>query len=467
MRISKGVTLPHHFTARDYQIPYLSAIEQSILGNSEIRYFMQVWHRRSGKDKTNIADVVPRRLMQSPCLVKYIYPTLVMGRENLWEGIGGDGYKFMNHLPGKLRIGQANESRMTVKIKNNEYDPELVNHSIFQIAGSDRPDSLRGGNPKLVVYSEYAEQDPEAWNVVEPILKENNGIAVFNFTPKGDNHARSLYEYAKNNPLWYVQILTALDTGIFSVEQLEEIRTDIIKRFTADGRSEEEAVAYYEQEYMCSFISPVVGSYYGAAIRKAEQEKRIGRVPYERVLDVHTAWDLGVDDSTTIWFYQNVGAEIRFIDYYENTGEGIEFYIKHVKEKPYVYGKHYAPHDIQVRGYGTGKTRWEIAKGLGIRFEVAPKLPIEDGINATRGIFSQCWFDEDKCDRGIQCLKNYKKKWNDKMKVFSNTPDHNWASHGADAMRTFSTTFKRKVQGYQPRPAGYGGVKPLIAGTLG
>lgn len=447
--------IPYHFSARPYQIPFLRAVEASMLGKSPVRNFLQIWHRRSGKDKTNIADVVPRRLGFDPCLVKFVYPTLVMGRENLWDGIGGDGFRYIEHIPLWMRDGTANETTMKIPIKDG---------SLFQIGGSDKPDSLRGGNPKLVIFSEWSEQNPYAWDVVEPILKENDGIAIFNMTPKGDNHARGMLEYAKNNPKWHVELLTALDTKVWTQAQLDDILKDIIKRFSAQGRSESEATSYFEQEYMCSFKSPVIGSYYGDAIRRAETEHRLTHVPHMEHMSVDTYWDLGMDDSMTIWFVQEVGMEHHFIDYYENSGEGLAHYAKVLQDKGYIYGRHFAPFDISVREIGTGKSRIEVAKSLGIRFETAPKLDIEDGINAARSIFAQCYFDADKCHRGINCLKNYKKDWDEKNKVFRSFPKHDWASHGADAFRTYAVGFKRAVQ--HTIQTDFGGVKPMIPGML-
>ncbi len=263
-------SLPYNFEPRDYQIPFLEAVEASVHGESPIRYFYQLWHRRSGKDKVNIAEVVPRRLLLSPCLVRFVYPTLVMGRDYLWDGMGSDGFRFIEHIPDFVRAGQANQTRMTIPIKNG---------SLFQISGTDNPDSLRGGNPAMVVFSEWAEHDPYAWDVTEPILRENNGLAIFNTTPKGDNHAKALYEFAKDHPKWFVQKLTVEDTGIFTPEQMKEIKTDVIKRFEANGRSKDEAETYIQQEYYCSFDAPVLGSYYGAAISRAEQEGRVTTVP--------------------------------------------------------------------------------------------------------------------------------------------------------------------------------------------
>lgn len=430
--------LPYNFKARDYQTNFLKEIDKALSGQSEKRYFVQIWHRRAGKDKTNIAYVVPQALLRSPTLVKYVYPTLVMGRDNLWDGIGGDGFKYIDHIPPEIRKGKPNNTRMTIN---------TVNGSIFQIAGTDNPDSLRGGNAKCYIFSEWADHDPYAWDVVEPVLRENDGIAIFNTTPKGDNHAKALLDYAKTNPKkWYVEIVTAEDSGVFGDEELKEIKKEIIKRFLVNGRSEEEALAYFDQEYMCSFESAVVGSYYGNAMRRAEKEERITSVPYEDGLLVDTYWDLGVDDSTTIWFVQQLGKEIRLIDYYENSGEGLAHYISKLKSKDYNYGEHYAPHDIEVREMGTGKSRKEVARTLGIKFKVAPRLSIQDGINAARGIMSRCYFDEDKCLRGIQALRSYKKDWDAKNKVFKKNPKHDWSSHGADAFRYLAVSIKDKYK---------------------
>lgn len=447
--------IPYNFIARSYQRQFLWELDQAIQGKSSKRYFYQIWHRRSGKDKVNIGYTAPIRLIHDPCLVKYVYPTLVMGRENLWDGIDGSGFRYIQHIPDFLRSGQANETIMKIPI---------VGGSLFQIGGGDHPDSLRGGNPKLFVLSEWAEHDPYVWDVIEPIVRENDGIVVFNTTPKGNNHARGLYEFARNHPKWFVQTLTARDTGVWTPRQLDEILQDTIKRFSANGRSQSEAEAYFEQEYLCSFKSPVIGSYYGDAMRRAETEHRIMSVPHNQTLQVHTAWDLGIDDSMTIWFYQMVGGEIHFVDYYENSGEGLAHYAMKLQEKGYIYGKHFAPHDIAVRELGTGKSRQEVAAGLGIRFTVLPALSVEDGINAARSIFNRCWFEENKCHRGLDALRNYKKDWDEKNRVFRNNPKHDWSSHGADAFRTFAVGFKEVVP---MKTYDVGGVKPYYPGLPG
>ncbi len=463
--------IPYRFVARDYQIKFLTEVEKAINGDSDKRFFYQIWHRRSGKDKTCIADIAPRRLIRDPVQVKYVYPTSVMGREHLWEALDKDGFKFINHIPKEVRVSEQgrrnqNETRMIIKVENDSTVQGLSDsYSLFQVVGANRPDSLRGGNPKLFIFSEWAEHDPYTWDVTEPILRENDGIAVFNTTPKGDNHARALYEYAKDDPRWFVQILTVDDTNVFTQVQMEGIKDDVVRRFAASGRSEEEANAYIQQEYYCSFDSPVLGSYYGAAIRKAEASGRVFVVPYEESLPVNTAWDLGIDDSMTIWFYQVSGQEIRFIDYYENSGEGLGHYALELQKKEYVYEKHFAPHDIEVRELGTGKSRKEVAKKLGINFTTVPKMAVDDGINAVRSMFNQFWFDKKKCNRGIQALKNYKKDWDEKNMVYRRTALHNWASHGADSMRTFAMGYKRPLPPTDPSQVG--GIKPYYPGMPG
>lgn len=420
------IQLPHNFTPRSYQLPFLQAFDSGLYDR-----FLLVWHRRAGKDLTCF-NLVPRFALQRPRIITYVFPTLKMGREILWEGMDNEGNKFIDHyVPPQIIASKPNDTRMTI---------DFVNGSIFRVGGSDNPDSLRGGNSSLFIFSEWAEQDPYAWTVARPILKANNGLAVFEYTPKGDNHAKQLYDNAQKWPRWYVQRLVATDTGVFTQASLDEELRELIAEY-----GETEGRARFEQEYMCSFESPVIGSYFGEQMRKAENEQRITNVPVEMSLPVNTVWDLGVGDATAIWFYQVVGKEIRIIDYLEASGEGLEYYARELKEKKYVYGEHYAPHDIEVRELGTGKSRLETAASLGITFRVVPNLSIDDGINAARQIINQCWFDMTRCERGIMALRNYKKEWDDKRKIYKNHPLHDWSSHGADSFRYLAVSYKNQV----------------------
>lgn len=196
----------------------------------------------------------------------------------------------------------------------------------------------------------------------------------------------------------------------------------------------------------CSFDVPIQGAYYAEQLMVADDEGRISGVPYDPATSVMTFWDLGIDDSMSIWFLQAVGQELHLIDYYENNGEGINFYIKILKEKPYVYGKHYAPHDIKARELTTGKSRLETAKKLGIDFEVVAKLSIDDGIDAVRMILNRCWFDKVKCEKGLSGLRSYHKEWDEENQVFKAKPKHDWSSHPADAFRTLAVGFEKEVE---------------------
>jgi len=189
----------------------------------------------------------------------------------------------------------------------------------------------------------------------------------------------------------------------------------------------------------------IEGAYYSAQMREAELDGRIGEVPYETSIPVDTWWDLGIGDSMVIWFSQVVGNEIRLIDYYENSGESLQFYGKILQERGYVYDTHYMPHDAKVRELSTGKSRKQIAESLGIRpIKVVPQLPVDDGINAVRMILNKCWFDREKCQEGIKTLKNYRKEWDDKHGTWKPKPLHDWASHGADAFRQLGVQIDKR-----------------------
>lgn len=196
-----------------------------------------------------------------------------------------------------------------------------------------------------------------------------------------------------------------------------------------------------------SFYVSTEGLYYGKQMRKVHEEKRICRVPYNPNLPVYTAWDLGFSDSTAIWFYQKVGQEVHCIDYLEACGEPMTYYIKEVKEKPYHYESHFAPHDIQVHEYSTGISRYNIAMQNGLKFEIAPKLSIQEGIDAVRNMLHICWFDAEKCAQGVKCLENYSKKWNESLGAYSDAPLHNEYSHGSDSFRMLALCLEKSSGG--------------------
>lgn len=421
---SEVVTIPHNFEPREYQLPLFRAMDSGILRACVI------WHRRAGKDKS-LLNLVAKKMFERVGSYYYFFPTYNQGRKILWEGMDRDGFRFLDHIPESLRKS----------VNNQEMRLELTNGSILRVIGTDNIDSIVGTNPIGAVFSEYALQDPLAWDFIRPIMAENGGWAVFNFTPRGKNHGYTLWTMAEASPHWFTQRLTVDDTGAIRAEVLATERTEM---FAKDGND-----AHYMQEYYVSFEAPVQGSYYGTQMLRAEEDGRITSVPYDPRVPVDTFWDLGIGDSTAIWFTQNVGREIRVIDYYETSGEGLPHYAAKLREKGYLYGRHTAPHDIMVRELTDGKSRLETARLLGINFDIAPKVSIEDGVEAARNILSRCWFDKVKCERGISALTSYQKEYDDSNQVYKNKPLHNWASHGADAFRYFALGHKDAKQ-YQP-----------------
>jgi hypothetical protein len=420
------IRLPHHYSPRSYQRRAFVAYADGI------RRFMCVWHRRSGKDKTWLNFTICR-MMERKGLYAHILPTYKQAKGIIWDGIGADGFGFMEHFPPELVAGK-NETELKV---------ELANGSIYRLLGSDNTDQLVGMNPVGLVFSEYAIQDPTAWALLSPILVENQGWASFIFTPRGKNHAFDLWESNKNNPDWYCNLLNIEQTwrdaegeGGGPVMTLADVEREI-----ASGNIDADTA---KQEYYCDFAGTFAGSYYGTLITELHQKDQIRSIVYDPSLPVFTVWDLGRHDATAIWFVQSVrGFEYRIIDYYEEEGYPLDYHIRQVRLKPYVYAEHYAPHDINVTEYTTGVSRIEAARRLGINFWALPKLPIYDGIAAARAVLPKCWFDATKCARGLKALQNYHREYDDKNRVYRDIPVHDWSSHGADAWRYFATALSR------------------------
>ena len=376
---------------------------------------VSIWHRRAGKDIT-LMNLIVKKMMERKGVYYYFFPTYQQGKKILWNGMDREGFKFTSHIPEEIRK----------RTDNTEMLIELKNGSLFQVIGTDKIDSIVGTNPIGCVFSEYSLQNPKAWDFIRPILAENGGWAVFNYTPRGKNHGYTLYNMAKDNEKWFCELLTIDDT--------KAISTDVVEEERESGMDED----MIQQEFYCSFQAAIQGSYYSKPIKRAEEENRITSVPYERNLPVSTWWDLGVGDSTSIWFTQDIGNEIHIIDYYENEGEGLPFYANILQKKQYNYKQHNAPHDIQVRELGSGLSRIETAKTLGINFNIVKNISIDDGVNAVRLIFDKCWFDKDKCKQGMRCLTEYHKEYDENRHEYKNKPFHDWSSHGSDAFRYFA-----------------------------
>ena len=423
-----SITLPYKYTPRSYQIPLFEAID------SGIKRLIQVWHRRAGKDITDLS-LVTKKMYERVGAYYYFFPTYAQGKKILWDGLDNDGGKFLDRIPRELRV-KTNETEMKI---------ELDNGSIFQIIGTDNIDSIVGTNPVGCVFSEFSLQDPTAWDFVRPILAGNGGWALFNWTPRGENHAYDLHMMAERQnarrlkegkkPLWFISVLTVDDTGVIPEEVLEQEREETIAKNGDD--------AVYQQEYYVSYSAAISGTYYGNLMKIAKEEGRIGFVPHNPLLPVYTAWDLGKGANNAVWFWQVEGKKIRFIDFYKGgIARSIPQYIAEIKEKNYVFARHYAPHDLEDNGdISTEKTRMQIARELGFEFTILPKLPVADGIDMVKNLLPRCHFDEEKCKYGINALRSYGHEYDEVRKLYKENPAHNWASHPADAFRYFAMAF--------------------------
>jgi hypothetical protein len=418
-----SLTLPNNWRPRDYQLPAWRYLEHG--GKRAVL----CWHRRSGKDDVMLHHTACQ-MVQRPGNYWHMLPQANQARKAVWDAI--------NPHTGKRRIDEAfpvelrettREQEMMIRFRPTSMSPA----STWQVVGSDNYQSLIGSPPISVAYSEYALSDPNSWAFLRPILLENGGTAAFISTPRGRNHFQRLLELAKSEPGWFAQTLTVADTGVMSAEAIARERREL----TAE-RGEDEAENIINQEYFCSFDAAIPGSYYGKIIARLEADGRIGDVPHDPRLPVFTAWDLGVGDSTAIWFAQQTRAgAVRIIDYYENSGVGADHYARIVSERGYNYEGHYLPHDADDREWGNNATsRVETLKSLKVRpTRVLPRASVDDGVNAVRVLLPRCSFDAVKCERGLDALRQYQKTWDEKLRTFSLRPLHDWSSHAADAFR--------------------------------
>lgn len=398
-------------------IPYKPRPLQREIHASLKRWNLLVCHRRFGKTVFAINELIKQAVKNQQKMPRYAYvaPYYKQAKQIAWDYLKD----FTRPIPG-------------IKVNESELRVDFPWGARIQLFGADSPDSMRGLYLDAVVLDEYADMSPRIFSeVLRPALSDREGSAIFIGSAKGGTPFYDLWERVKDDPDWFVKVYKASDTGVIPDAELEDARKIM---------DEDE----FAQEYECSWTASIKGAYYGKQLSEAQTEDRIGKVPYDPRLPVHTAWDLGVGDSTAIWFYQVLGQEIRIIDFHEDSGEGLPYYAKILDQKDYKYGEHWAPHDIQVRELGSGKSRIETAKMLGIEFRIVPNLSIDDGINAVRNTIPRCWFDAKKCELGLQALRNYRKEYDDRRQEYKPRPLHDWSSHAADAFRYLSVSLRDK-----------------------
>ena len=404
------------------EIPYEPRELQRKLHNQMAlkRWGVVVCHRRFGKTVWAINHILRAALMcekNNPRLA-YMAPTYRQAKNVAWDYIK----EYAGKIPG-------------VRFHETELRCDLPTGARISLLGAENPDSLRGIYLDGCVMDEVADMPENVFpEVLRPALSDRKGFCIFLGTPKGHNAFYEKYEEAVANDDWLAAVYKASETGILDQEELDAAKV----MMSSDQ---------YAQEFECSWNANVPGAVYGKELEEAQADGRITNVPYNPASKVNTFWDLGVGDSTAIFFTQNIGRAVHVIDYYEARGEGLPHYCKVLSSKNYLYGEHNAPHDIEVRELGTGKSRREIAWDLGLNFRVVPKLPIEDGIHAAQMLMPRLYFDREKCKYGLECLRQYHRAYNERTRSFRATPVHDYSSHAADAFRYLAVGLREEGRG--------------------
>lgn len=437
-----NLTLPYQWTPREYQ--------RSLWGYLATggKRAVAKWHRRAGKDEVflhHVAVSAHKRVGN----YWYMLPEYSQARKSMWDAIDGHS--------GKRRIDRAFPEAIRETTRDQEMMIRFKNGSTFQLVGSDNFNSLVGSPPVGLVFSEYALSQPSAWGYLMPILEENGGWAGFNSTPRGKNHFKKLCEFAAKETGWFYSSVDADQSGIFNAEQL----LSILRQLQAE-HGDEYGMSLFQQEYYVSFEAALPGAIWGDALTKLELQGAFKSVPHTKGYPVFTGSDLGFDDDTVFWFYQIVGDEIRVIDYLEDNFKDVEFYCLALKNKydtlGYRYGTHWLPHDARPRTIAAGgksilqqfhEFNGDYGDILG-KFAIAPKLDVQEGIQAVRATLPKCVFDKERCMDGIDHLKAYRRKFDEENNIFSSAPLHDGASHAADGFRTIGVSWRKAKVENQP-----------------
>lgn len=377
------------------------------------RFSLFVCHRRFGKTVAMVNQLVKAAISCQLSRPRYAYmaPLYRQAKQIAWDYLRF----YTAPFPGR-------------KVYESDLRVDLPNGARIQLFGADNPDALRGIYLDGVVLDEYAQMQARLWpEVILPTLADREGWAAIIGTPQGQNDFYRKYQHALTDEEWACELYKSSETQIIPENELRRL-----------GRmmSEEQ----YAQEFECDFAVGTPGAYYARLLGRANEDQRIKpQIAAEPQLRTYTAWDLGIGDSTAIWWAQLHHNEVRIIDYYEASGEALSHYIDVVKrrgeQRGLTYEAHLAPHDIEVRELTSGRARIDVARELGIAFQVVPRHSLEDGIEAGRNLIPRCWFDSERCERGLEALRSYRRDVIARTGELSTRPLHDWSSHAADAFR--------------------------------
>lgn len=392
-------------------LPYKPRWFQREIHNNLKRFNILVMHRRAGKTVLAINELI-KQIMSCPHpnpRGHYIAPFYSQVKRIAWQ-----------------YVKEYSEPIPDMRYNESELRAIFPNGAEIQLLGAEKYHSHRGIYSDYVVMDEPAQMHPAVWGeIFRPALADRQGGAIWIGTPCGHNSFYDRYQKADTLDDWYRGMYKVTETGALA-------RAEII------AASEEMTPEEFEQEFMCSWSAAIRGAYYGRQIEQMERDKKIINVPHEPELPVITSWDLGIRDSTVIHYWQIAGREVRMIDCSAFTSTGLPEMIKHVSQKPYNYSQHIAPHDIRVRELGSGKSRLDIAASLGLSFDIAPQLHVQDGIQSTRNLLKRCVIDKTKCSDSLEALRQYRTEYDDKRQIFSDKPLHDWTSDYADSIRYFA-----------------------------
>tara|TARA_R100001594_G_scaffold26371_2_gene51142 strand:+ start:2683 stop:4014 length:1332 start_codon:yes stop_codon:yes gene_type:complete len=397
-------------------IPYTPRPLQQTFHEQCKRFNVAVCHRRFGKTVMAINWLLREILTceRKNAQGAYIAPTYAAAKRIAWV--------MLREYAGVIPGGRFNEAEL-------RYDGP--DGKRIWLLGGENVDALRGLRLDSAVMDEYADMNARLFpEIIRPALSDfGTGKALWIGTPRGTDQFKAIYDTAlgnmeKGDDEWFAMRFPASETNIIPEKELQAAR---------DTMDESQ----YEQEFECSWAAALVGAYYAKALDRIELQGQVGSVPWEPNAPVWTAWDLGMRDSTAIWFGQSIRGEVghRIIDYYESSGEGLHHYISHLRAQPYVYGDHYFPHDVLVRELGSGSSRYEMLQGHAVRPTIVSKLSLQDGIEAVRALIPTLHFDRDNCSQGLKYLRHYHRQWNDRNQTWREKPNHDASSHSADAMR--------------------------------
>lgn len=435
--MSQIIRIPNNWNPR----PHQRALWDYLEGGG--KRAVEVAHRRWGKDDVSLhwTAVAAHEVIGN---YWHMLPMKDQARRAIWEAI--------NPHSGKRRIDEAFPEIIRESTRDNDMFIRFKCGSSWQVLGSDNFLSQIGSAPVGIVFSEWSLADPEAWSQLMPILRENKGWAIFIYTPKGKNHGWDMLKFGESREGWFAETQPISQTKLLSDDDLAEELAQYQSQY-----GEDDGRAYFDQEYNCSFNAPLLGSYYGSYLGKARAEGRISSVPYEPGLPVYTGWDLGRSDDTAIWFAQRQGVNVRVIDYYKSTGKTIDQDAKVLQNKPYVYARHILPHDgSTLVKHAPDSLAIQLDRFFPNMVTVLPNDDIEKGVQAVRRLLPICYFDEVKCSEmgGLATLESYHREWDDKRKMFKDTPCHDWASHGADAFRSLALGIPASLAYVPPREPG-------------